>query len=1284
MSDIRQYLNRIDAAPPRALAEMLRKPTPEQEQGLRTYLGHERYRRMRGLALRLSSRPRSGTRLGNVVLIPDFMGTVLSRTDWEGAEEPTPIWMNIPRLMAGQFDLLQLDDDGFPGVDRRFDIVPAGVFKRGYGELILTLAQEWEVRVLWYDWRKDLRLAASSLESKLGEWFGVDQPVHLVGFGMGGLVARWFIHEYCDRWKAMWRTESAHEPRRGGRLLLIGVPNQGTFLAPQILTGQAEIVRSLYKIDQGRNAVALIRTFRSFVSLYQLLPRPEAHFEALYDPETYRGSTPPQGQSAIAAYLEGCRATPIPKGLFDNALKFETGLEDTLQAQRTIAISGYGIPTVVGYHDPTDLHVAEAYLVSEDGGDGVVPLELARPEAECAREYFVKERHAALVTNSKVLDSLSSLLAEGRTNGLSNSPPEVKPGRPATDGKSPRTRDRCFHELVTHLASRRESPELDEPTVEEREVQEGLTRDLLSIQDEPQTAQPSRVAFKTASIEIGLVNGGIDKIDELLSSRHGQETQHVDALAVGLYIGEKPSGSTLELDRAISQAFLERRGKARAGDTALPERDLILTQFTLRGAIRAELGQPFLLTDPRVPDMSEALPGRLVAIVGMGVPGRFGVPELTVLARELCWTIGRLGKRHLAVAAIGTKNNNLTPAEAVSGWVHGIIAALAGVEINGELCLQRLTLVTDEAAKIEPLQKAILSEQMRYGQGIRPESELRFDIRYKPYDNAELARFRKTGVEEEVGRIRSGQHRNPRREPTRITLVLSGSTYRYGAITTGASVSEREVTLSSNLVDEVCSELTTERTLGLQLERGQFLGQLIVPEDLRPVLATDAPLVMMLDNTTARIPWEMVALPEAPSEQADDSSNVMAMEPEWYFLGTSRGLTRQLRTTFAPPPEPPPPPYRRLRVLVVADPARDAHLPGAELEGTEVADLFERFNTVYEPTPNRVEVVRMFGPAEAKLTNVLREIMSRSYDVMHFAGHCVYDKANPSASGWIFSDGGRLTAAELRRIDRVPRFIFSNACESGVTPDRSDKRSVALPPTFAESFFARGVANLVCTAWPVDDAAARQFALALYAALLGMRDFAPMPPSRESSDRAGPLPSVEACPERPEPMVMYEAMRYARLAIANAPTAARTWGAYQHYGDPLFRLLDADALSQRASPKAPDDVTSGGPPGPRSPYDDGLSEATSDSQKGPTPLAANITRPATHPSEQKVAAGDREYESASVPNGPASADNDRLEQAAVAIRAESQATKEDVPASEPRPEGPNARTRRPRRRQDDH
>ena len=160
------------------------------------------------------------------------------------------------------------------------------------------------------------------------------------------------------------------------------------------------------------------------------------------------------------------------------------------------------------------------------------------------------------------------------------------------------------------------------------------------------------------------------------------------------------------------------------------------------------------------------------------------------------------------------------------------------------------------------------------------------------------------------------------------------------------------------------------------------------------------------------------------------------------FLGTSRGFTRQLRTQFAPPPEPPPPPRRVLRVLVVADPAADMPLAGAQEEGHEVADLFESFGAAHPGGGNSVEVRRLFGPVEATRTNVLRELTQRSYDVLHFAGHCTYVEGRPERSGWIFSNGALIATNELSRVDRVPRFVFSNACESG-----SPSTTPAPPPT---------------------------------------------------------------------------------------------------------------------------------------------------------------------------------------------------------------------------------------------
>jgi hypothetical protein len=296
-----------------------------------------------------------------------------------------------------------------------------------------------------------------------------------------------------------------------------------------------------------------------------------------------------------------------------------------------------------------------------------------------------------------------------------------------------------------------------------------------------------------------------------------------------------------------------------------------------------------------------------------------------------------------------------------------------------------------------------------------------------------------------------------------------------------------------------------------------------MPRDLQDELGGSGPVVMILDSTTARIHWELLtrARADAPAAGAEGAGNLED------YLGVGLGVTRQLRTAFAQPPEPPPPPARLLRVLVVADPAEDAHLPGAEEEGSEVARIFEGVDAPEHPA--NVEVVRLFGPRQASRTEVLRRLLLERFHVLHFAGHCFYDAEEPSASGWIFSDGKTLSANELRRIDRVPEFVFSNACESGITPDRSGERSAELAPSFAESFFARGVGNFVCTAWPVNDLAARTFATELYRGLLGL-------------DGKPALP-------------MYRAMQEARATIARMGEGARSWGAYQHYGDPLYRLV---------------------------------------------------------------------------------------------------------------------------------
>jgi CHAT domain-containing protein len=207
----------------------------------------------------------------------------------------------------------------------------------------------------------------------------------------------------------------------------------------------------------------------------------------------------------------------------------------------------------------------------------------------------------------------------------------------------------------------------------------------------------------------------------------------------------------------------------------------------------------------------------------------------------------------------------------------------------------------------------------------------------------------------------------------------------------------------------------------------------------------------------------------------------------------------------------------------------------------EIARLFERFNQVHGRSGHAVEVTRLFGPADATRLNVLIALTESRYDVLHFAGHCAFDPDDVASSGWIFSGGARLTARELNRIDRIPPFVFSNACESGITPERASARAIAAAPSFAEAFFARGVSNFVCTAWEVDDSAALAFATRLYSELLGLQ------PAGEARFAA-----------------MTDALREARAAIfdqgngggVTGVSGVKTWGAYQHYGTPGYRFFE--------------------------------------------------------------------------------------------------------------------------------
>ena len=207
------FIARVESANTDEFSDLLRQPTKLQERALRAYFGDGRYQRLHSKALRSFAR-RGQEPDGNVVVLHGMMGSELSldsRTT--GAVE---IWPRITRIMAGALSQLQLSEDGRSGVNAAIDVRATGIMKRHYGELLLALSERWRVRAFWYDWRKDIRLAAAELEAYISSWVADDQPVHLVAHSMGGLVARSFIKSYPSRWDGMW--DVAGHGSRGGRL----------------------------------------------------------------------------------------------------------------------------------------------------------------------------------------------------------------------------------------------------------------------------------------------------------------------------------------------------------------------------------------------------------------------------------------------------------------------------------------------------------------------------------------------------------------------------------------------------------------------------------------------------------------------------------------------------------------------------------------------------------------------------------------------------------------------------------------------------------------------------------------------------------------------------------------------------------------------------------------------------------------------------------------------------------------------------------------------------------
>ena len=511
------------------------------------------------------------------------------------------------------------------------------------------------------------------------------------------------------------------------------------------------------------------------------------------------------------------------------------------------------------------------------------------------------------------------------------------------------------------------------------------------------------------------------------------------------------------------------------------------------------------------PDPNRTPAGAIV--VGLGAVGRLTAAELRrSMARALVkFAVARLerereksqGEPGIMVSAaftsllIGTGAGGLSVENSVIAILHGVHRANLALE-KAKLDRQ---VVIDRVEFIELWQdRAILAA--RALERVHRDPELKGGFECKT----------------EIRQFDGGKHRLLYDEPNewwdRLQILgAADGSLRFSAVTRRARAEVSLIATQRQLADQFIAQAIT---VG-QTSRGvtKTLFEMLVPNDLKEQAPERRNLVLIVNQDSARYPWELM------EDRWGDTNRPLAVEA---------GIIRQLETES----------YRRQPImaslrtaLVVGDPHQTLFmpLPGAEQEAKHVAELLGQME--FKVTS------RIKKNADA----ILNALHAQEYQILHLAGHGVYEHPispegktcaccrqnveKETVTGMVIGDGAFLTPAEVNQMRRVPEVVFLNCCYLGkIEEGRKDtdrSRHNQLAANLAAQFINMGVRAVIAAGWPVDDAAAKTFARCFYEQLLSGVPFG-------------------------------ESVHTARKETFESHGSVNTWGAYQCYGDPEYRI----------------------------------------------------------------------------------------------------------------------------------
>lgn len=1031
-----------------------------------------------------------------LIFLPGILGSHL-------AADGNRVWLDPLDLATGSLPRI--------AIDSRRTVRKDGLVELTYGKLVGFLQISHKVMVHDYDWRQPIAALGKELADVIRKALTTnpDQPVRLLAHSMGGLLVRAAFA--AD--KTLWPELVA---RPGGRLLMLGTPNQGSYAFVENLLGQSDTVRMLARVDVTHNLQEILDVVAGFPGALHLLPAPGFEDTAgpaevdFYQESSWRNLARLNDDFWFGDNLGG---RPNQAAL-DQARAFWKDMLDT----RWVDLDQTRIAYVFGKADntPCGLQIidqgskpARLMIRGTGSGDGSVTWRSGRlPNLPEERYWFMPVDHGGLTGTREYFSEIQALLSKGVPNRL---------------GRLPVSRG---EEQRAPLVSYRGGPPLYPTDLEL------VSRMLGSRSSILRSRKRSLLQIVVKAMDLSFVQVPV---------------------MCGHYRGDPISGAEAVIDQTLVNGALNHRQRL--------------------GLHSGELGNATVVLMPRSSEEHLRQTGRGALVVGLGEMGTLSSEGVTQAVRAgvlryLLHASDFYGKEaggiapasqgaplslRLASLLIGTNSTaQLSVSDSVKAVVLGVLLAnrdftAGAAERSATLAfISRLELVEvfrdtaisaayavseldkDLATELMQLDtKLDLADELQYGEGVRQRLSVSPFSDYWPRLSVSS-----DDLVEYPGKPGVGPAGTKALRAKSFRFSYMGDKARVEALVEQRQPGLVEKLVDSSLKGQACTLYRKNSFFG------NTLFQLLLPIEFKSSVRKSRNLILMVDQSSANLPWEML---ETNGEPLIRRTRMIRQ-----FI-TERFRREVLRTDS-------------MSACVIANPSTEGYytqfggpdwsqkvtlagtppddclpdLEGAAKEGEAVTQVLDGAGyTTYPVLPG------------ANAGEVFTQLFARPYRVLVVAAHGIFDKTGSDGiprSGVVLSDGLLLTAAEVDRMETVPDLVFLSCCHLAKMEAfaNSDNRLAA---SLARELINMGVRCVIAAGWEVRDDAAKTFAETFFTRMA------------VHGDSFGAAVST------------------ARLAVLDGYPDCNTWGAYQAYGDPSFQLkLMPGDINNEVPLRAPEEL----------------------------------------------------------------------------------------------------------------